>query len=37
VDIEAIATHQLPIEEATHAMELAKSKEDGAIKVILTF
>ena len=37
VDIEATATHQLPIEEAEKAMELTKSKEDGAVKVILTF
>jgi L-iditol 2-dehydrogenase len=37
VDIDAIATHQLPIEEAAHAMELAKHKKDGAVKVILSF
>jgi L-iditol 2-dehydrogenase len=37
VDIDAIATHKLPIEEAAHAMELAKHKRDGAIKVILCF
>jgi L-iditol 2-dehydrogenase len=37
VDVDAIATHQLPIEEAGKAMELTKSKKDGAIKVILRF
>lgn len=37
VDVEAIATHQLPIEDAQRGMELAETKEDGAIKVILSF
>ncbi len=37
VDVEAIATHQLLIEEAQQGMELARTKEDGAIKVILCF
>jgi 2-desacetyl-2-hydroxyethyl bacteriochlorophyllide A dehydrogenase len=37
VDVEAIYTHLLPIEEAQRAMQLAASKDDGAIKVVLTF
>ncbi len=37
VDVEAIATHLLPIEEAQRGMELARTKDEGAIKVILSF
>jgi threonine dehydrogenase-like Zn-dependent dehydrogenase len=37
VDVEGILTHVLPIEEAQRGMELAHTKDDGAIKVILTF
>ena len=37
VDAEAIATHLLPIEEAQKGMEMADTKDDGAIKVILSF
>jgi L-iditol 2-dehydrogenase len=37
VDVEAIATHLLPIEEAQRGMELAHTKNEGAIKVILSF
>jgi len=37
VDVSAIATHILPIDEAQRGMELARTKADGAIKVILTF
>ncbi len=37
VDIEAIATHLLPIEDAQRGVELADTKDDGAIKVILSF
>ncbi len=37
VDVDAVATHVLPIEQAQHAMELARIKADGAIKVILAF
>jgi L-iditol 2-dehydrogenase len=37
VDVEGILTHRLPIEEAQRGMELTNTKEDGAIKVILTF
>jgi 2-desacetyl-2-hydroxyethyl bacteriochlorophyllide A dehydrogenase len=37
VDVEAIATHLLPIEDAQWGVELADTKADGAIKVILSF
>jgi L-iditol 2-dehydrogenase len=37
IDVEAISTHVLPIEEAQRGMELVDTKEDGAIKVTLTF
>jgi L-iditol 2-dehydrogenase len=37
VDVAGIFTHQLPIEEAQRGVELAHSKEDGAIKVILSY
>jgi 2-desacetyl-2-hydroxyethyl bacteriochlorophyllide A dehydrogenase len=37
VDVEAIATHLLPIEDAQRGLELADTKQDGAIKVILSF
>lgn len=37
VDVEGINTHVLPIEEAQRGMELARTKKDGAIKVVLTF
>lgn len=37
VDVNAIATHVLPIEDAQRGMELASTKDNGAIKVILSF
>ena len=37
VDVEGILTHVLPLEEAQHGMELASTKEDDAIKVMLHF
>lgn len=37
VDVEGILTHVLPIEEAQRGMELASTKAEGAIKVLLTF
>jgi len=37
VDVDAIATHHLPIEQAQRGMELALTKDEGAIKVILSF
>lgn len=35
VDVEAIATHLLPIEQAQRGLELAHIKEDGAIKEVV--
>jgi L-iditol 2-dehydrogenase len=37
VDITAIISHQLPIEEAQRGFQLAATKEEQAIKVVLTF
>ena len=37
VDTEGILTHVLPIEQAQRALELAASKDEGAIKVMLSF
>ena len=37
VDVEGILTHTLPIEQAQRGMELAHTKDDGAIKVVLSF
>ncbi len=37
VDVEGIVTHILPLEEAQRGMEMAHSKEDDAIKIILSF
>ena len=37
VDVEGILTHRLPIEEAQRGMELVQTKDDGAIKVVLSF
>jgi L-iditol 2-dehydrogenase len=37
VDVHGIVTHRLPIEQAQRGFELAHSKDDGAIKVMLTF
>jgi 2-desacetyl-2-hydroxyethyl bacteriochlorophyllide A dehydrogenase len=37
INVEGIVTHVLPIEEAAHGMELAATKDDGAIKVVLAF
>jgi L-iditol 2-dehydrogenase len=37
VDVAGIHTHTLPIEEAQRGMELARTKDDGAIKVVLSF
>jgi len=36
VDVDGILTHVLPIEEAQRGMELARTKDDGAIKVIFS-
>jgi L-iditol 2-dehydrogenase len=37
VDVEGILTHVLPIEEAERGIELARTKAEDAIKVILSF
>lgn len=37
VDLAAINTHVLPIEQAQRGMELARTKTAGAIKVVLSF
>ncbi|UCG00054.1 MAG: alcohol dehydrogenase catalytic domain-containing protein [Spirochaetaceae bacterium] len=37
VDVAAIVTHELPIERAQLGFELASTKQDGAIKVVMTF
>ena len=37
VDVEGILTHVLPIQEAQRGIELAQTKDDGAIKVVLSF
>jgi L-iditol 2-dehydrogenase len=37
VDVTGILTHCLPIEQAQQAMHLAESKDDGAIKVVMSF
>ncbi len=37
VDVEAVFTHLIPIEKAQQGLELAASKADDAIKVVLSF
>ena len=37
VDVLAIATHSLPIEQSQRGMEMVHTKADGAIKVLLNF
>jgi L-iditol 2-dehydrogenase len=37
VDVSGIVTHQLPVEQAQLGMELASTKRDNAIKVVLKF
>jgi L-iditol 2-dehydrogenase len=37
VDVLGIATHTLPIEQSQRGMEIAHTKDDGAIKVLLNF
>lgn len=34
-DVEGLATHHLPLEEAPHAYELFRAKQDGCLKVVL--
>jgi threonine dehydrogenase-like Zn-dependent dehydrogenase len=35
LDVEGLATHKVPLEEAPHMYEVFQKKEDGAIKVVL--
>jgi threonine dehydrogenase-like Zn-dependent dehydrogenase len=35
LDVEGLATHHLPIEQAPHAYEIFQKKQDGAIKILL--
>jgi L-iditol 2-dehydrogenase len=37
VDVEAILSHVIPIEDAQRGVALAQTKDDGAIKVVLSF
>lgn len=37
VNVAAIVTHELPIEETQKGFHLASTKEDGAVKVVMTF
>jgi 2-desacetyl-2-hydroxyethyl bacteriochlorophyllide A dehydrogenase len=37
VDVSGIATHTLPLEQAQRGMEMAHTKDDAAIKVLLEF
>ncbi|MBV8988781.1 MAG: glutathione-dependent formaldehyde dehydrogenase [Solirubrobacterales bacterium] len=34
--VEDLATHKLPLDQATHAYEIFQKKQDGAIKILLT-
>jgi threonine dehydrogenase-like Zn-dependent dehydrogenase len=35
LDVDSLATHRLPLEQAQHGYEIFRNKEDGAIKVVL--
>jgi len=35
LDVEGLATHKVPLEEAPHMYEVFQKKQDGAIKVVL--
>jgi threonine dehydrogenase-like Zn-dependent dehydrogenase len=35
LDVEGLATHKLPLDEAPHGYEIFQKKQDGAIKVVL--
>src|SRR5437868_7369938 len=35
IDVEGLATHQVPLEQAPHMYEVFQKKQDGAIKVVL--
>jgi threonine dehydrogenase-like Zn-dependent dehydrogenase len=35
LDVEGLATHHVPIDEAPHAYEIFQKKQDGAVKILL--
>jgi threonine dehydrogenase-like Zn-dependent dehydrogenase len=35
LDVEGLATHKVPLDQAPHAYEMFQKKQDGAIKVLL--
>jgi threonine dehydrogenase-like Zn-dependent dehydrogenase len=35
LDVEGLATHRLPLDEAPHAYEIFQKKQEGAIKILL--
>ncbi len=35
LDVQGLATHKLPLEQAPHAYEIFQKKQDGAIKILL--
>jgi threonine dehydrogenase-like Zn-dependent dehydrogenase len=35
LDVEGLATHHIPIEQAPHAYEIFQKKQDGAVKILL--
>lgn len=37
VDVRPLITHHLAIEQVQHAFELAESRQDGAVKIVLAF
>ena len=37
IDMAPIVTHLMPIEQVEEAFELSESREDGVVKVALTF
>jgi threonine dehydrogenase-like Zn-dependent dehydrogenase len=36
LDVEGLATHHLPLDQAPHAYEIFQKKQDGAVKILLT-
>ena len=35
LDVEGLASHHLPLEQAPHAYEIFQRKQDGAVKIVL--
>jgi threonine dehydrogenase-like Zn-dependent dehydrogenase len=35
LDVEGLATHKVPLDEAPRAYEIFQKKQDGAIKIVL--